>query len=267
MSGRLEGKVAIVTGGGTGLGREICLLYAQEGAKVVVSDIRDEAEETVAAIADAGGESTFVQANVAKEDDVTKLVEAAEKTYGGLHVMTANAGTLGRGHRKSIADLQEDEVREVFDINFFGVYYSFRHAAPLIERSGGGSMIAVSSTSALRGMADLSAYSASKGAVSALVRAVAAELAPKRIRVNAVVAGPMATQLHRHLSEDRGEDPANVPQSAPDSERGIAHPREVAYVALFLASDEASFVSGEEYRADGGRSILTHAMGAAPQRT
>jgi NAD(P)-dependent dehydrogenase (short-subunit alcohol dehydrogenase family) len=267
MSGRLQDRVAIVTGGGSGLGREISLLYAAEGARVVVSDIRSElGEETVALVTGAGGTASFVPANVAKEADVAALVRAAEERYGRLQIMAANAGTLGRGHRKLLVDLQEDEVREVMDINFFGVYYSFRQAAPAIQRAGGGAMIAVSSTSALRGMASLSAYSASKGAVAAFVRAVAAELAPMNIRVNTLIAGPMATQLHRHLTEDRGEDPSQAPQSAPDRSLGIAHPREVAQVALFLVSDEASFVTGEAYRADGGRSNLAQTMGAVQAR-
>jgi NAD(P)-dependent dehydrogenase (short-subunit alcohol dehydrogenase family) len=267
VSGRLEGRVAIITGSGTGLGREIALLYAGEGARVVVSDIRaDVGEETVSLIEAGGGEAIFVPANVAKEAEVEALVHEAERRYGRIDSMTANAGMLGRGHRKSLVDLQDDEVREVMDVNFFGVYYSFRQAAPAIERSGGGAMIATSSTSALRGMGDLSAYSASKGAVSAFVRAVAAELAPKNIRVNAIVAGPMATDLHRHLEEDRGGDPSGAPKSAPDVVRGIAHPREVAQLALFLISDDASFVSGEEYRADGGRSMLMQAMGATTGR-
>jgi NAD(P)-dependent dehydrogenase (short-subunit alcohol dehydrogenase family) len=263
MSHRLEGKVAIVTGGATGLGREISLLYAAEGARVVVSDMRAQpGEQTVADIIAAGGEAKFVAANVTREADVVALIAAAEEAYGRLDIMTANAGTLGRGHRKLLTEITEDEARDVMEVNFWGVFYAFRHAVPALERAGGGgALLAISSTSALRGMSHLAAYSASKGAVSAFVRAMAAEVAPLDIRANVLVAGPMATQLHAHLTEDRGLDPSEAPQSAPSRERGISHPRDVAQVALFLTSDEASFVNGEEYRADGGRSMLTQAMG------
>jgi NAD(P)-dependent dehydrogenase (short-subunit alcohol dehydrogenase family) len=262
MSHRLEGKVAIVTGGATGLGREISMLYAAEGARVVVSDMRSgPGEQTVADIAAAGGDATFVAANVTRETDVAALVTAAEQVYGRLDVMTANAGTLGRGHRKLLTEITEDEARDVMEVNFWGVFYAFRHAVGALERAGGGALLAISSTSALRGMSHLAAYSASKGAVSAFVRAMAAEVAPLNMRANVLVAGPMATQLHAHLTEERGLDPSEAPHTAPSRERGISHPREVAQVALFLASDEASFVNGEEYRADGGRSMLTKTMG------
>jgi NAD(P)-dependent dehydrogenase (short-subunit alcohol dehydrogenase family) len=263
MSDRMHDKVAIVTGGATGLGREISLLYAAEGARVVVSDVREEpGQETVSAIHDAGGEAIFIAADVTDESQVKALVHDAESAYGRLDVMTANAGTLGRGHRQTIVDISDEDARQAMEINFWGVFYAFRHAIPAITRAGGGAMTATSSTSALRGMGELSLYSASKGAVSGLVRSAAAELVPHNIRVNAVIAGPMATALHRNLAEERGLDPESAPKTAPDAVRGVSHPRQVAYLHLWLVSDEASFVNGEELRADGGRSMLTLSMSA-----
>jgi NAD(P)-dependent dehydrogenase (short-subunit alcohol dehydrogenase family) len=255
--GRLEGKTAVVTGASTGLGRAIAQLYAQEGARVVVSDIRPaEGTETVEAIRADGGEAIFVETDVASSSSVDELVATAERTFGAVHVMTANAGILGRAAGKSLVDVTDDEAAQIMAVNFLGVLHAFRAAIPAIRRAGGGAMTATTSVAAHRGYATLPIYCASKGAVAALVRAVAADVAPA-IRVNAVSAGSMATEIGAHAAEDEGvtEVTSYAPKKAGDFSRR-ADPLEVAYAHLFLASDEASFVNGQTLLADNGKTIL-----------
>ena len=251
---RLAGRVAIVTGAGTGLGRETAKLYAEEGARVVVSDVRDaEGAATVEAIRAGGGEALFVRADVAAGVEVERLVAVAEEHYGALHVMTANAGILGRGAMKPLAAMTDDEMGEVIGVNLLGVMHSFKYAIPAILRSGGGAMTATSSIGAQRGIPLLPAYCASKGGVEALVRSLAAGL-QSRIRVNAVTAGSMTTQILEHALEAQGADPAAVPKLELTS--AIAHPRAVAEVHLFLVSEAAAFITGQSVVADGGRSAF-----------
>jgi NAD(P)-dependent dehydrogenase (short-subunit alcohol dehydrogenase family) len=254
---RLKGKVAIVTGAGTGIGREIALLYAEEGAKVVVGELRpEEGGATVDAINGAGGEAIFVATDVAKSADVQELIKAAESHFGALHVMTANAGILGRGHDKSIVEISEDEIDQIMSVNFMGVVRSFKYAIPAILKSGGGAMTATASLSGHRGYAKLPAYCASKGAVLALVRAVALDVLPD-IRVNAVSPGTVATEIGAHNAEETGREFTPPPRSIgeePYTRR--AHPRELAHAHLWLVSDDASFVTGQALLVDNGRSVV-----------
>ncbi len=255
--GRLSGKVAIVTGAATGIGRATALLYAEEGAKVVVSDLRPaEAESTVQAIRDAGGDAIFVASDVSKSEDVQNLIRETESHYGALHVMTANAGILGRGHNKSLVDITEDEIDQIMSVNFGGVARSFKYAIPAILKSGGGAMTATASLSGHRGYAKLPAYCASKAAVIGLVRSVAADLVP-HIRVNAVSPGTVRTEIAAHNEEETGKP--FIPPPGSVSEQAYARPadpRELAQAHLWLVSDDASFVTGQALLVDNGRSVV-----------
>ncbi len=256
--GRLSGKVAVLTGGGTGIGRQTALLYAEEGAKVVVADIRPEdGAATTKAIVDAGGDAIFVRTDVSRSAEVQELVSAADSHFGAVHVMTANAGILGRGHNKSLVDITEEELKQIIDVNFWGVLWSFKHAIPVIQRSGGGSMTATASIAAIRGYPKFPAYCASKGAVTALVRSLAIDLGPE-IRVNAVAPGTVATEIAQHNVEETGKPfapPAGIPGAAELSYARPGDPRELAHAHLWLASDDASFVTGQTLVVDNGRTV------------
>lgn len=243
--GRLSGKVAIVTGAASGLGRAVAELYAREGAAVVVADVRADEGATVASrIVAGGGRAWFTLLDVRDPDAVRNVVLNAENEYGRLDIMTANAGILdGVG---PFEELSETVLDALMEVNFKGVMRCFQHAIPALRRSEGGSMTVTASLAAHRGMPTLAAYSASKGAVCALVRALAAELHPQ-IRVNAVSPGSIRTDMSRSAT----------PQVMPNGMvRPVADPAEVAAAHLFLASEEASFITGQMLVVDGGRSVF-----------
>jgi NAD(P)-dependent dehydrogenase (short-subunit alcohol dehydrogenase family) len=247
---RLETKVAIITGAGSGIGREAAILFAREGARVVVADVSDAGgKETVEMVRLYGGAARYVHADVSRAGDVQGLVEAAELEYGKLDVMFNNAGIFPADDG-SVIDTTEDVWDLVMNINLKGVFLGCKYAIPAMLRAGGGSIINVASFVALVGAATPQiAYTASKGGVLSMTREIAIEFARRGIRANAICPGPVDTRLLRELLSDPERRRRRMVHIPPGR---LAQAREIAYGALFLASDESSYVNGATFTVDGG---------------
>jgi NAD(P)-dependent dehydrogenase (short-subunit alcohol dehydrogenase family) len=247
---RLKDKVALITGAGSGIGREAALLFAREGASVVVAEVADDAgRQTAADIEKAGGRAHFVHADVSRGDDVREMVEEAEKTYGRLNVLFNNAGVFPDADG-SVLDTDEETWDFVLRVNLKGVFLGCKFGIPALLRAGGGSIVNTASFVALMGAATPQiAYTSSKGGVLALTREVAIEFARKGIRVNALCPGPVDTPLLQELFRDperRKRRLVHIPMGR------LARADEVAKAALFLASDESSYINGAAFTVDGG---------------
>ncbi|HEV8610953.1 MAG TPA: glucose 1-dehydrogenase [Thermoanaerobaculia bacterium] len=246
---RLKHKVALITGAGSGIGREAALLFAKEGASVVAVDMNDAAgKETVTLIERDGGRATFAHADVSRSADVEAMVAAAKKTYGGLNVLFNNAGIFP-GNDGSVLETDEKTWDLVLSVNLKGVFLGCKYGIPAMLESGGGSIINTASFVALMGSATPQiAYTASKGGVLALTREIAVEFARKGIRVNAICPGPVDTPLLQELFSD----PARKARRLVHIPMGrLAQAKEVAQAALFLASDDSSYVNGTAFTVDG----------------
>src|SRR5256712_3575213 len=244
---RLANKVALITGGGSGIGKASCLLFAREGAKVVVVDVKKETAEATAR--EIGANARAFGADVSKAKDAQGMVAFAEKSFGRLDIVFNNAGVF---HPKddSVTNTSEDIWDLVIDINLKGVYLGCKYAIPALQRAGGGSIINTASFVAIVGAAAPQiAYTASKGGVLALTRELAVVHARENIRVNALCPGPLRTELlMKFLDTDAKKQRRLV--HVPMGRFGEA--KEIARAALFLASDESSFVTGTEFLVDGG---------------
>lgn len=247
---RLENKVALITGAGSGIGRESAVLFAKEGAAVVVADVNDNGgAETVALIEGAGGKAVYVHADVSKAADCAKMVQVAEETFGKLHVLFNNAGIML--HDDDDAVKTEESVWDLtMAVNLKGVYLGCKYGIPALRRAGGGSIINTASFVALMGAATPQlAYTASKGGVLSMTRELAIIHARENIRVNALCPGPLHTELlMSFLNTDAKKQRRLV--HLPMGRFGEA--KEMAYAALYLASDESSYVTGTEFMVDGG---------------
>jgi len=250
VNGRLEGKVALITGAGSGMGRAAAELFASEGARVVITDVDDGAgASAVDAVRAAGGEATFVRANVAEWDDCQAMVAAAVDTYGGLHVLYNNAGIFP-GDDGGVLDTPQETWRRVMAVNLEGVWLGCRAGIPALLASGGGAIVNVASFVALMGAATAQiAYTASKGGVLSMTREIAVEYARQGIRANALCPGPIETPLLQELLSDpdrRARRMVHIPMGR------LGRAEELAKAALFLASDDASFMTGAALVVDGG---------------
>jgi NAD(P)-dependent dehydrogenase (short-subunit alcohol dehydrogenase family) len=248
--GRLDGKVAIVTGAGSGIGRRAAVTFASEGARVVVGDVADEAgQETVGEIEGAGGEATFVHADVSSAYDAEGMVRFAVETYGGLHVLMNNAGIF-HPEDDSILTTSEEVWDRTLAINLKGVYLGCRYGIPAMLAAGGGSIVNVASFVALMGAATPQiAYTASKGGVLAMTREIAVEFARRGIRANSICPGPIETPLLQELLSDparRQRRLVHIPMGR------LGQAQEIANAALFLASDESSLMTGAALVVDAG---------------
>lgn len=247
---RLQNKVALITGAGSGIGREAAVLFAQEGAQVAVCDVNEPGgQETVSLIEAIGGQATFVRADVSKGADAKAMITAAEAAYGKLNVLFNNAGIFHPADG-SVLDTEEDIWDLTMNVNLKGVFLGCKYGIPALQRAGGGSIINTASFVAMVGAAtSQSAYTASKGGVLSLTREIAVEFARQNIRVNALCPGPVETPLLAELMADPARRQRRLVHIPPGR---LAQAKEIANAALFLASDESSFVNGATFLVDGG---------------
>ena len=245
---RLEGKVAIISGGARGMGAAEAKLFAREGAKVIICDVlEDEGRQTEAEINEVGGDAVFVKLDVTSQDEWENAVNTAIERFGKLDILVNNAGIIVQS---TIEDMTVELWDKVMDVNAKGVFLGTKTAIPHMKEAGGGSIVNISSISGIVGQDNVNAgYNASKGAVRIFTKAAAVQYAKENIRVNSIHPGPIATPM---TAEGRA-DPERVALTAERTPLGrYGEPEEVANAVLFLASDEASYVTGSEVVVDGG---------------
>lgn len=252
---RLAGKTAVVTGAGNGIGRAIAELFAQHGASVVVGDIEDgPGQEVVAAIQEAGGKAVYCRADVGTEAGAQGLVDSAVQHFGGVDVLVNNAAAFIHGH---IEHVTAADWQRVLAVNVIGPANCVKACLPEMRKRGGGSVVNIASVSGFIAQPEFVPYNTSKGAMLQLSKCLAMDLARDKIRVNAVCPGTIRTRaLYIHIN-NLGLDPEkSLREFAAESVfNRLGEPIEIAYAALFLASDESSFVTGTELVVDGGRTI------------
>ena len=251
---RLRDKVAVITGAGRGIGRAAAELFAHEGAKVVIAEISEElGSQTESAICKAGGSAMFVRTDVSKSADVQELFRRVEETFGSLHVLYNNASIFLRKEDGPVTELSEEVWERILRVNLYSIYLCCKYGIPLIIRSGGGSVINTSSSAGVIGHPHCDAYTATKGATISMTRSMAVEYGPKGVRVNCICPAGVETEMIKASRERPDFDAKYFFSRAPL--RRLGKPEEVAALALFLASDESSYLNGDIIRADGGNTI------------
>jgi len=240
-----KGKVALVTGGTSGIGKATAIALARAGAKVVLSGRREkEGAEVVAEIKKLGGDAAFVRADVAKDADVKAMVDFTVEKFGRLDIAFNNAGVEWKG---TLDQATEAEYRRIFDINVWGLLNSMRHEIPIMLKNGGGAIVNTSSIAGHVGLGGVSVYIASKHAVEGLTKSAALEFAKQNIRINAVAPGPIATEMWDRFAGDASDQ---ITSTVPVQRVGASE--EIAAAVLYLASDAAKFTTGTSLVVDGG---------------
>jgi NAD(P)-dependent dehydrogenase (short-subunit alcohol dehydrogenase family) len=246
---RLEGKAAVVTGAGQGIGAAIARLFAAEGARLVLADLRSgSAGEVADEINAGGGEAVFVQADVTSDADCKRMIAAAVERYGSVDILVNNAGIAGKG---TVTEVTEEFWDRVMAVNLKSIFLASRHAVPHMERAGGGSIVCTASVAGMTGEMGQVAYNTSKHGVIGLVRCMAYDHAAAGIRVNAVCPGAIDTPLLSPLTEERRTRLEGLHMM-----RRLGRPEEIARAVLYLASDESSFTTGAAHVVDGGYTAI-----------
>lgn len=251
---RLANKVALITGAGAGIGRATAELFAKEGASVVVADLNAETgHETVRSITEAGGKAIFVQANVSKTEDVQRMFQECLNAYGRLNILFNNAGIVKQGR---VEDSSEDDWDAQIATTLTSVFLGCKYGIPLLRAQGGGVIINMASVASMMGIVNRAVYSAAKGGVAALTRAMAMDHAKEQIRVVALSPATIETPSLKERIET-SPDPVAARKAFEERQPigRLGQPDDVAYAALYVASDEASFITGANIAVDGGMSV------------
>ena len=250
IMGRVDNKIALVTGGGAGIGQAIARLLGAEGAKVVVTDIDEQkSQDTISQIEQAGGKAQFYQHDVASPEDWQRVLNETQTVWGIPNILVNNAGIL---FYKEMAKTTVDDWHKMMNVNALGVYLGMKYCAPLMAQQDGGSIVNISSTAGLLGVPRQTLYGASKGAVRTMTKDAAMEFAPQQVRINSVHPSIVDTQMADYGAKERGKSKEELGKMYPLGR--IGKPSDVAYATLFLASDESSFITGSELVIDGGYS-------------